>query len=107
MTDAELDAIEQRAAAATPGRWFAGSAVSYLHGCGGVCFNVYRPWADGGGDITKPCAGLSEEDATFTAAARTDVPRLVAEVRSLRLQVAALAERVAQQSELLSRKAER
>lgn len=69
MTGLNLDAIEARVAAATDG-----------------------PWKHGGNDglvwgprIGDPVSGSTEpEDADFIAAARTDVPALVAEVRQLR-----------------------
>ena len=77
MTEEELTAIEARATAATMGPWdgHQNSGVMSKHthdsvfetGCG-CCTNK----------------DLSVEDATFIAAARADVPALVAEVRRLR-----------------------
>lgn len=77
MTEEELTAIEARATAATVGPWdgHQNSGVTSKHtrdsvfetGCG-CCTNK----------------DLSVEDAAFIAAARADVPALVAEVRRLR-----------------------
>lgn len=69
----DLDAIAARAATATPGPWTA-------HDDGLV-------WADRIGD---PVSGSVEQaDAAFIAAARTDVERLLAEVRELRTRLGA------------------
>ena len=81
LTPEELDAIEARANAATAGPWFAD--------------DWYGPLADDddaplGGDVVgnsgvplvanvQACAA----DQAFIAAARTDIPRLVATVRDL------------------------
>ena len=84
MTDEELDAIEARANAATPGPWRSdvGSGANRL-----------RLWVPGGMLIAdsyppKPHRARDEQqgkaDYGFIAGARTDVPALVAEVRRLR-----------------------
>lgn len=73
MTPEQLDEIEERAAAATPGPWRVdGYAIaaevdtdSFLEVCS------FR-------------GNYADEDMPFVAAARTDVPALVAEVRRLR-----------------------
>lgn len=62
----DLDAIRARAEAATEGPWFAWDRA--------VGWNIV---------ITRP------EDAAFIAAARTDVPALLAEVERLREALAA------------------
>ncbi len=100
MTEADLKAIEERAAKATEGPWMVGY---YCH-CGNpnvpeedrrhahgdfpykvsqavphgarVCGYHHSSWDDDGGIYKR-------EDAEFIAAARVDVPALVAEVRSV------------------------
>lgn len=72
MTDLDLDAIEARANAATPGPWEHGADKN-----GGVR-DIYAP------DDTHITGGALYADAVFLAYARTDVPLLVAEVRRLR-----------------------
>jgi hypothetical protein len=69
----DLDAIEARANAATPGPWVQSQRDMWM---------VYR---DGGGTPEIDVGGGYDikEDATFIAAARSDVPALVAEVRRL------------------------
>ena len=70
----DLDEIERRANAATPGPWTgkvnncveAGDEAVFETGCG-CCTD----------------STLSEENAAFIAAARTDVPALIARVREL------------------------
>ncbi len=69
---AELRAeIEARANAATPGPWVAGAAsYQVIHKDGRlVC------------EMTTPTSHERDNDAAFIAAARTDVPRLVAALR--------------------------
>ena len=70
LTDAELDAIEQRAHAATEGPWEA-SAHRTGH------YLVICPDCGVRG-------GYERADAEFIAHARSDVPALLAEVRRLR-----------------------
>lgn len=85
MTDEELDAIENRAAEATPGPWD-------------------REWYDGPIGIVSEAEGVADEDALiacihmdcvssrnvwingeFIAHAREDVPALIAELRAARV----------------------
>lgn len=80
MTEAELQAIEARCRAASPGPWYAGEPDEALCEHRVTCRNI---WADEGTDITSPCAGLSPEDAEFIAHSRFDVAALAAEVRRL------------------------
>ncbi|MBV6697477.1 hypothetical protein KV557_10105 [Kitasatospora aureofaciens] len=109
MTDAplDLDAIQARTAAATPGPW---EARSHEHGASGCrCLSCYDPvvgWTvthpqalhcddlvakhpSGNNDFGRPLTScdegplLSYEDAVFAAAARADVPALLARVREL------------------------
>jgi hypothetical protein len=82
----DLDTIETRANAATPGPWCTDSWEIYQG-------SEYEPgistW------IGETCRGMTSleqdrADAAFVAAARTDVPALLAEVRRLRARVAEL-----------------
>lgn len=86
MTDKtlDLDSIEARANAATPGPWCTDSWEIYQG-------TEYEPgiseW------IGETCRGMTtpaqdRADAAFIAAARTDVPALVAEIRRLRAELA-------------------
>lgn len=86
MSDDELKAIEERANAATPGPWIweeedrHGFAMPRLLGGGGrVCdFGDATPYENSSG------AEPGDNDKAFIAAARSDIPALVAEVRRLR-----------------------
>lgn len=95
----DLDAIEARAAAAQKGPWF----VGFEDGSGAECGKegaTITAYAEGfemvgrlpiimGADFDGcSCGVLVQRDATFIAAARSDVPALVAEVRRLRAQLA-------------------
>jgi hypothetical protein len=112
MTPDELDAIEARAAAATPGPW---AAEDERHGkgscscCGEVLYawNIVAPSREvvvsAMDDVTPGVHG--DADATFIAHARTDVPALItalreawaeAEVEQLRRQRDALRDEVAE-----------
>ena len=85
-TDLDLDAIQARADAATPGPWCTDSWEIYQ----GTEYVAGAEW------IGETCRGrvdgLAQDraDAEFVAAARTDVPALLAEVRRLRASVAEL-----------------
>lgn len=72
MTEDDLKAIEARTEAATPGPWEQDLG------------SVKSPHAVRGVLPAYVCGIASDQDATFIAAARTDVPDLVAEVRRLR-----------------------
>lgn len=74
MTPDELEAIEQRCAAATEGPW-----VFYWDGKTKVRQGAT---ADGTGEWI--CAWISDENGRFIAASRTDVPALVAEIKHAR-----------------------
>lgn len=72
MTDEELNAIEARANEATPGPWHAVN--------GGIKYQ----------DTLIICDRLllgRHRNLQFTAAARTDIPALIAEIRKLRADV--------------------
>lgn len=81
----DLDGIEARANAATPGPWCTDSWEIYQ----GSEYEAGAEW------IGETCRGRVEglaqdrADAAFVAAARTDVPALLAEVRRLRAELAA------------------
>jgi hypothetical protein len=91
MSKLDLDAIEARCEAASPGPWTAklGRTTDWIADgrCGGI--------SDANGEeiITTDSGvyGPEEADAAFIAAARTDVPALLAEVRRLRAVVDAFA----------------
>ncbi len=86
----DLDAIEARAAAATPGPWKHIASergdreserthtVSQIERGGHLAIARVRSWDQ------------QPENATFIASARTDVPAMAREIRELRAEVAAL-----------------
>ena len=97
MTDDELQAIEARASAATPGPWRSDDQV--VGWMGGTQPGVAVRNQDGNVRdavamvVDMRAAEISGslrpiEDAAFIAAARMDVPALVAEVRRLRALIA-------------------
>jgi hypothetical protein len=82
VTDEEIAAIEARAAAATVGEWrdmpaHWGQADVVVHDPDGHTLINGEPH-------TKITDYIKRSDAAFIAAARTDVPALLAEVRRLR-----------------------
>lgn len=86
MTREQLDAIRARVEAATPGPWEAGTAFC-CPDCG---------WVDGPKrtvcpvyEGTKRTHTLDANDAEFIAAAREDVPALLAEVERLNTEIEA------------------
>ncbi len=78
MIEQELQAIEKRANAATPGPWAIRSIMNE------IVTETRLPMSD-----FVVSYGLSN-DAAFIAAARADVPALLAEVRRLQAELAAL-----------------
>jgi hypothetical protein len=77
----DLEPIKARDAAATPGPWKPTAYRVYAPADpvpDRILAACWRPW----GPVTGP--GSIEADAAFIAAARTDVPELVAEVEQLR-----------------------
>lgn len=86
ITDTELDEIQARADTATPGPWVAiGSSVAQEVGqctCAGdiPCYGHEQYCGLEGPVILQ----ADPTDATFAAHARTDVPRLIAEIRRFR-----------------------
>lgn len=83
MNQTELDAIEARAQAATPGPW--DSAPQYINSAGlGIAkVNACRVFKAGYYGPINP----DKADAQFIAAARTDIPNLIAEIRLLQDEV--------------------
>lgn len=79
LTDSELDAVEQRAAASTPGPWcrLASNSDAVVDDDGMYVCVVPRATAD-------------DHEIAFIASARTDVPRLVAELRAARAEICGL-----------------
>lgn len=76
MTDTDLQEIEARAEAATPGPWRVVERVAFLD-----AFDVDTP---GGSCLWEGYRDTcSKVDSEFIAASRTDIPRLLAEVRRL------------------------
>lgn len=69
MTDEDLQAIRMRAEAATPGPWVKDNDSPIVRGPEMILYDE---------------GGHSDPDADFIAAARTDVPALLAEVDRLR-----------------------
>jgi hypothetical protein len=100
LSEDELDVIERRAAAATPGPW-----VGWLesqHGIGGTSFiqlsadsedddEIYLTRVTAGREVDGPNE-CTDADIAFIAAARQDIPRLVDEVKRLREALAQLAD---------------
>jgi hypothetical protein len=74
MTDDELQAIEARADAATPGPWHLATA----------CCDDDENFSNVEAGHTDIASDVPNADAVFIVAARTDVPALVKEVRRLR-----------------------
>jgi hypothetical protein len=101
LSDAELDQIERRADAATPGPWFVRLlddamslvAVSTQPDTGqGERWPDFEPSTIIAATVVQEPRyvdiedGRWDENAHFIARARSDIPRLVAEVRRLRAQ---------------------
>ena len=80
LTDEELDMISRRVAAAQPGPWH-----SFIEGrdhTSGSSFIRTGDRVDRGEDIEL--SGATNADQDFMAAARQDVPALLADIRALR-----------------------
>ncbi|WP_406206012.1 hypothetical protein OH807_31975 [Kitasatospora sp. NBC_01560] len=94
LTEDELTAMERRAAAAAPGPW---QAWLEGQGIGGESFIQVQPASDVEdemylrrfveGDAVPSRDPRLHADLEFIAAARADVPRLIAEVRRLQATV--------------------
>jgi hypothetical protein len=80
LTDAELDAINTRLSLATKGPW-----TSYVEGRdhqSGSNFILTGSGENRGEDIELIGASIADQD--FIAAARQDIPKLIAEIKRLR-----------------------
>jgi hypothetical protein len=90
LTEAELEAMEAREKAAQAGPWFAHPDTDDgTDQCYGI---TTSPEVHGGDDVVRTDLGCYPPDmvtAEFIAHARTDMPRLLAEVRALRAEVEA------------------
>jgi hypothetical protein len=98
MSESELAAIRARADAAAGAPWTVDGFRIYW----GDDFPLVEAVEEGefhGGHVLRALA--------FIAAARADVPRLLDEIARLRAQVAGHCERIAKQSDALSKRAER
>ena len=86
LTDAYLDAIEQRANAATEGPWRAAVVARFVDDDGylGRLMTAIYPAGPSGPPPLFVTPDWLAADAEFIAHARSDVPVLVAEVRRLR-----------------------
>jgi hypothetical protein len=84
----DLDQIESRAEAATPGPWKTWAMRVLADPVGDS--NLDRAWLIA--HTTDPHRGLRTFNADFIAAARADVPALVARVRALEAEVQQLQE---------------
>ena len=99
LTDADLDAMEERIAAASRGRWVAVLETRATTG-GASCIQIDSGTAEQDDEIylsrfinskqvqASPNPQL-DADLDFIACAHEDMPRLVAEVRRLRTELAA------------------
>jgi hypothetical protein len=85
MTDEQLREIEGRANAATPGPWFQRASIDKDMTIEGDIIYVadsYGPNHER--DTWDAAVAAARADAAFIAAARDDVPALIAELRELR-----------------------
>ena len=104
-TELDLEAIEARTNAATPGPWGVGNDTNIVRGLevtGRGSYTCIQSVAEVGDnddrldwDRDEAVEVDPEDDAAFIAAARTDVPALVGEVRRLRAELAQIADAVA------------
>jgi hypothetical protein len=83
MTPSDLEAIEQRANAATPGPWDP-LFQRNDNGSWGEVLSEKKLVAEVCTDIGCLMSDADQNNTVFLAAARSDVPALVAEVRRLR-----------------------
>lgn len=86
LTD-RLAEIEGRAGAATPGPWGVNSEVGSNELCNYTVYGIpgvaSATWTGDDSPAFAHCEGMSRADAEFIAAARTDVPALVAALRGV------------------------
>lgn len=86
MSDQDLVEIETRATAATMGPWHTALRLGTYRKM--ELRAIFGPNGTTLVPGTRPYATLQTADAEFVAHARTDVPRLLAEVRRLRAELA-------------------
>ena len=83
ITDAELDAMQQRADAASKGPW-----RSFIEGRNNECGSSFIQISDDDREddmyVSRELKFASDADLDFIAAARHDIPRLIAEIKRLR-----------------------
>jgi hypothetical protein len=89
IPESELTEMEARAEKATPGPWHSNPDGSGEEGDGPVWFKHADPKL-GRCDVIVGSMFWNLEDADFIASARSDLPRLIAEVRRLREALAGL-----------------
>ncbi len=86
ITDAELDAMQQRTDAASKGPW-----RSFIEGRNNECGSSFIQISDDDREddmyVSRELKCASDADLDFIAGARQDIPRLIAEVRRLREQL--------------------
>lgn len=96
MTPEQLDEIEARANRASQAPWETSEAVDETEYGSYTAYGVEPiaplEWFSDSDMAHVALEPMEEEDAKFIAAARTDVPNLVAEVRRLQGQIAAVRE---------------
>ena len=95
MPDLDLDAIEARANAATPGPWTTERPAPLTEGPAaglrpGVCIAATSPSKENRVYANPPGGQYPSADQRFIAHARTDVPALADEVRRLRAALTSL-----------------
>lgn len=90
MTDIDLDEIRARAAAATPGPWYADKEIDGMYAGHKTVVRAGDPppWSGVGLRVvsvgqTRTHLGPAEPNVEFIAHARTDVPALLAHVAEL------------------------
>lgn len=94
MTKIDLDEIEARALAATPGPWSVCPMDMYIFGGDGHMVASNCPTEDawqvrgfGAEKAGQRPEGSQDANAAFIASAREDIPQLIAEVRRLQAQL--------------------
>lgn len=88
----DIDAIEARAARATKGPWYPYNRMTWPPGDDMGGWEVSFDAENNDGLCEGFRSTMDGHNAAFIAAARTDVPNLCAEVRQLRVMVAAMKE---------------
>jgi hypothetical protein len=88
LVSLDIDAIEERSKAATPGPWKLWDGCSWRRfgseTTGQTIIEPVKARSDGHPDLS-----LREEDAEFVCASRSDIPSLIAEIRKCRSKIEA------------------